>query len=165
MTNEQSRASAAIDDKGGRTITDPSNYLYGTPGAEHMEFDAESVLEHQTDDEIVVEEWTVRHPRTHLPTAGLLLDWLAESDYEVTEDWWESATDATAQEDVRAAAEALLDLFASHITYRMADRHIANLRYRWNGDEDDGEYVMVAREITAEGERLAEASKNGRSAP
>lgn len=135
-------------------------FLYGCPGAEHMEFDPESVCEGTMDQEVAIEEWTVKHPRSHLPTADALLDWLAESDYEVTEGWWDSAVDAAAHEDVKVAAEALLDLMASKITFRMADRHIANLTFRWEGDDLDGEYVLVGREVTAEGERLAEQAHN-----
>lgn len=152
----------AINDNAKGAVIHPTDYLYGTPGAENMEFDPESVLEHETNDLVTIEEWAVKPPRSHLPEADVLLDWLAESDYEVTEGWWESATDAC-DDELKAAAEALLDLMASKITFRMADRHIANLTYRWDGDEDTGEYVLVAREITAEGERLASLSQNSRS--
>lgn len=126
------------------TAPEPRDRLYGTPGAEDLHFDPESVLEQVIDQEVDVEEWTTKPPRTHLPTVDDLLEWLADSDYDVTEGWWESATDATADPDVRAAADALLDTMASKVTFRMADRHVATHHYRWEGDDVDGEYVLDA---------------------
>jgi len=123
-------------------------HLYGKPGDEHMHFDAQDVLDSCDGDEVEIEEWTVHPPRYHLPPAVNLLEWLAESDYDVTEEWWESASDAAADPEVVAAAEALLDAMASKITYRMADKRVAVHKYRWvpaaePAYEGDGEYVLV----------------------
>lgn len=129
-------------------MTETNDRLYGQPGDEHMHFDAESVLDSCDKDEVEIEEWTVRPPREHLPPVDHLLEWIAESDYDVTEEWWESARDAVAHEDVKALAEKLLETIAEHITYRMADRRVAVHTYRWvpaaePAYEDDGEYELA----------------------
>lgn len=127
--------------------------LFGKNGDEHMHFDPESVLDSCDGDEVEIEEWEVYPPRHHLPPAEHLLEWIAESDYDVTEEWWESASDAVAHDDVKAAAETLLDLIASNITYRMASKRVAIHKYRWVPAEEpayegDGEWVLVIKETT-----------------
>lgn len=128
------------------TATD-RQFLYGMPGAQHMEFTPEAVLRYSAEDPVTVEQWTVHPPRHHLPTAGHLLEWLAESDYDVDEGWWEDASGAATSPEVIAAAEALLDLMASKLVYRMANRHVATMHYRWDGDDKGrGKYLLISRE-------------------
>lgn len=130
-------------------MTATDDRLYSAPGAEYMHFDPHEVLDTLIDDEVEVEEWTVMPSRWHYPTVSHLLEWLA--DHETAEGWWESAYDATLNPEVIAAADALLETMASKITFRMAHKHVATLKYRWEGDDfDDGEYVMISRKLTSD---------------
>lgn len=109
--------------------------LYGLAGAESMERDPEYVLDDvDPGGELVVEEWTVAPARRHLPTAERLLDWVIEwagDAGEVDEHWTDRAADVALDSAVVARADELLDALAARIGYRMADRHVADLRYRW----------------------------------
>lgn len=117
--------------------------LYGTPGAEILYFDAFEALEAEATETVEIEVWTVRPPRDHLPSTAHLLEWIAESDYEVTEGWYDHALDATRHPDALNAAETLLDLIADNIDFRMADKHVATQTYTWTGSDLDGEYVLT----------------------
>lgn len=111
--------------------------LYGLPGAERMERDPEYVLDAidpEDGAEVLVEEWTVAPVRQHLPAPTALVEHAIEhaADYgEVDEGWSDAAERAGRDPEVIAQAGKLLDAIAARIDYRMADRHVATLRYRW----------------------------------
>lgn len=131
--------------------------LYGTVGAEELFIDPETAYESQVepwrDDPLTpgkrveIEEWDVHPTRYHMPTADALLDWIAEwtvENGEVGEGF--EIDSATGAADVKAAAETLLDLMASKVTYTMARTHLRSLWVTWTDDGEpllDGEPMYV----------------------
>jgi len=127
-----------------------SERLYGNPGAEQMHRTAEDAYEAEIGLDgaldapdpggtYVIEEWSVRRPRTHAPRTDLILSWIVDNitdegevDEHVSNQWENAAEDP----QVVAAFDAALDLMASKVSYRMADRHLRDLTvtYGTNGD-------------------------------
>lgn len=131
--------------------------LFGVPYAEDLHDNPAAVYELQiepyTDGHdrrpVVVEEWTVYPPKHHLRRAADIVDWLLEcaaEDGEVTEGWSEAIDRHDRDPDVLAAAEALLDVLASKVRYRMADRKVAEHTITWGADDEpllDGRPLYV----------------------
>ena len=106
------------------------NRLFGLVGAEQLHSDPFYVWEmnvSEAGEPLVVEEWTVRPPGEHLPSAADVLESIAYQceDGETDEGWFESLGDALTAPDVVTLAEQLLDAVAQRITYRMAGDLIA----------------------------------------
>lgn len=138
--------------------------LYGYPGAEHLHLDLEDAIVEQWDggpppDEdkpIIIEEWTTYPASHHLPLADTLLEWMSEQvamNGEVSEDAAEQWADACAKPDVKAAAEALLALIASKVTYLMASKHVATWTFPPGTEDDPPPIETGVREPTGNGEQ------------
>ena len=122
--------------------------LFGVPDAENLHFDLASAYESEIEPWIedggrapgVIEEWTVHPPEYHLPSAERIAEDIIEN---AADDTTEGYYDATAhiwkEADVLAAAEALRQVIASHITYRMADKKVAEHQITW---DDEGEPLV-----------------------
>lgn len=133
--------------------------LYGLRGAEVMYFDPAGVYEseiepwpHTREFPITIEEWSVREPISHVPSAFDILTWIIDTvaddgEYsEVGYDQWETK----AQEpDVVAAIEAARTVLASKITFRMADKLLVEHLLTWDDEGEplyDGEPMYVKQE-------------------
>lgn len=120
--------------------------LYGVPGSEMLHDDLGAAYETQIEpwlDESdrtprVIEEWTVSPPSAHLPSAADHVERLIEDASESAggEGYYDSEQHLIHDPDVLAAAEALLAALADRITYRMADRRVAEHTVTWD-DEDE----------------------------
>lgn len=125
--------------------------LFGRPGAEQLYFEAVEVWESELDgcgDEPPdggweIEEWTVRPPRSHMPSADWVIERLLEHIAEAEVD--EYAYDAWDNASREAEVEAMLEAWASRVTYRMAHNLIATHRITMVGDDPylDGEPMYV----------------------
>jgi len=120
--------------------------LFGLVGAEHLHSDPFHVWEmnvSEAGEPLVLEEWTVRAPAEHLPSAADVLESIAYQceDGETDEDWFEDLGDALTNAEVVAIAGQLLDAIAEHITYRMAGDLIATHIVK----EVDGKLTMEAK--------------------
>lgn len=106
--------------------------LYGLEGAEYLEIDIDGVLEKLADDgvtgEVIIEEWTVTDTRLLLPNSDWILDYVLDHLDEVTEEWHETAANASVDPEVRTAFDAALNVWASKIRYWMADEKVATHR-------------------------------------
>jgi hypothetical protein len=139
---------------------DGERRLYGTVGAETLWFSPAEVYEND------IAPWLTEippteHPRReieehdtypgqeHLPSADSLLDWVAEwaGEYgELDETGSERFGDATSADDVKVAAQALIDLIASKVDYRMAKDHLRSLWLTWDAEGHpllDGERLSL----------------------
>lgn len=128
-------------------ITITEQRLYGLPHAERLHFDPADVVQEWLDDRcdddterrFVIEEWSVHPPSYHLPSVATILERICEDAYD--NEWgedsetWENAT--LKQDDVRAAAQALRDLIASKVTYRMANKKLRDLHVTPSDDPDN----------------------------
>ena len=100
------------------------------------------------DGPIQVERYSTHHPRTHFPDAEDILERILEwaADGEVTEDWCHHA-DALAEDDqTLAAIELAVDIVASKIDFRMADRVVAIETY----ERFDGEWIHTGTDDVIE---------------
>lgn len=107
--------------------TNDTETLFGLPGAEQLYYEPAELYEseidahydEQPDGGWVVEEWTVRPARTHLPSAEILIEYILERwvNDEITEDAYEDWDNAAKSEEV----EAMLTAWADRVHYRMAD--------------------------------------------
>lgn len=123
--------------------------LYGRPGDEYLCDDLATVYEqaecdwdeNHRPDLVLIEEWTVAEPIEHLPTAAIALEGIIEHyvSEEVVECVWDSWEDATAADEVIASMQATLDLLASKVTNRMADKHVATHIVTF---DDEGEPIL-----------------------
>lgn len=128
--------------------------LYGLPESEDLYFDPASVYESECEPFIdpieereagrsfTIEEWTVHPPQEHLPKVGHVLDFIAEWPDEwgeVSEGYSEHLGKAMDNDDVRAAVQALIDVIASKVTYRMAAEQVATHKVTW---DDEGEPLL-----------------------
>ena len=132
-------------------------HLFGIPGSEHMYFDLATAYESQIDpyhDEHdncpnQIEEWSVCDAKGHLIDADSLLDWASEwsaDNGELDEDGWDDLANAAKTADVRAAFETALDLWASKVRYRMADKCLRTWIITWDDEGEplaDGEPIYV----------------------
>jgi hypothetical protein len=132
--------------------------LYGLHGAETLFLTAADVYETyiepaedpaNRDTSWVIEEWSSHPPTQHLPPADWVLETVVEwidDDGEVTDcDDWD---DAARHPEVVAACQAMLNLMASKVSYRMADQHLRDLTVTWDENGEpllDGEPMYVAR--------------------
>lgn len=110
------------------------NRLFGVPDAEVLRFSAvdvwESDIEPNVDDDdysTEIYEWSVCKPIGHLPGTDRvideILDWMEECG-ELVEDVFPESERKALEKDyqVQAAAQALLDVIASKLKFRMADQ-------------------------------------------
>jgi hypothetical protein len=144
-----------------------SERLFGLPGAERMYFDIESVEPDEPDfyeDRVpwIIEEWSVLPAVTHLPSAEHVLEYMAEwvgEQGEVDEYGCEHWTDFVTDPEVVAAAENLRTVFASKISYRMADKMLREHLVTWNEAGDpllDGQPMYVSRFLDHDGGGVGE---------
>lgn len=117
--------------------------LFGIPGAEVLYLDLASAYEAEIDpwvDELehrptVLEEWTVAPPANHLPPAERLLDWLVEwvaDNGDVAEGYYDELENVVGNAEVLSAAEEFRDAVARRMTFRMADRLVAEHPVTWD---------------------------------
>jgi hypothetical protein len=139
MTEPTDNGDHAVDAAGAYPVEwlrDARPKLYEGLSDERFHLDIEDAIEECWDGgpdpaegkPITVHEWTTHPASHHLPKVGYVLDWLVEwtsENGEIDEEacyHWEKAAE---QEDVRAAAKALLDLIGSKVSYLMADDLVA----------------------------------------
>lgn len=138
--------------------------LYGTPGAEDMEFTLADAYEAQVEpyaDEHdrrprQIEEWTTQHPRSYLVDVETLVDWVAElaADNDTCEGTVDAIEDAGKGEDVRQAFEQALSLWADQVTYRQAESLVRTWAITWDADGNplaDGEPIYGKVSVAGEG--------------
>jgi hypothetical protein len=124
--------------------------LFCLPGSGHMGDDPAAVYESWATDGVdrskplTIEEWDVHPPSFHLPSADSTAEWAAEwaEDNEWDDDGRALWHEASGSPDVVAAFQAALDLLASKIGWRMADKLIATHAVTWDADGNpryDGE--------------------------
>lgn len=138
----------------------PITRLYGVPGAEQLHTELAACYESDIDpwhDEPanaprVIEEWTTAPVSAHMPSGDWLitnfLDWVADEGM-LDEGGFEHFTAACESADVREAAEHLRTLIGSKVTYRMAEKLVAEHRVTWNEQGDplvDGKPLYVKRD-------------------
>jgi hypothetical protein len=85
---------------------------------------------------MAIDEWTVHPPSYHLPTADAVAEHVYEHacDMEMSEDCDEEYRRVSQDPDVLAAFQSALDLMASKVTYRMADKLVATHTLTWTAD-------------------------------
>ena len=137
------------------TSTITEQRLYGLPGAERLHFDPADVVQEWLDDRcddgaeprFVIEEFSVRPARDHLPTPERVLEWIEEWSNEHGE-WSDDPDLSIGGDEALAATDALLDVLATQITFRMADEHLRDLHVTPSDDPDnpllDGEPTWSA---------------------
>lgn len=146
------------------TSTGPQR-LFGVPHSETLFGDLAECYESQIEDYAdehdrrprVIEEWTVHPPEYHLPSADRIVDWLVEQtgeDGEVDEGFFEHMENMAQRADVLVAAEALRSALAAQITYRMADKRVAEHAITW---DEAGEPLVNGKPMYV----LAEPSSKG----
>lgn len=122
--------------------------LFGIPGAEQMQTELAETYELHIDGEVdehdrrprIIEEWSVRPPAAHFRSPADIIDWLLEDAADDGgEDFYDQAQHLTRDPKVLAAAEQLVDLLASRITYFTADTRLAEHTITW---DDDGEPLV-----------------------
>lgn len=118
--------------------------LYGLEHAEVLYRDIDTVWEAELElfadaqsfKPWIVEEWTVHDPKYHFPTAAHVIDqifeWVDDTG-EVSENW-SSGLGPHAHEFIDKAEE-LIDLMASKVTYRMADKRVATHELELKGTD------------------------------
>lgn len=130
--------------------------LYGLPGAEHMYFDEAEVYETDIEPYLdghdrrprIIEEWTVHPPTVHLPKAEHIVESVIEwacDNAEVDEGWSDKAPEPT-DPKMLAAAEALREAIAEKVTYRMANKKVAEHVVTWADDDEDMSEPLIGGE-------------------
>jgi hypothetical protein len=125
--------------------------LFGRPWAENLYTDLQSAVEVYVDEamwqpdelpvEVEFEEFDVIPAVEHLLSADAIIDHFVEwsSEYgEIDEDFSEHMDRIGKRDDVIAAAQAFIDVFASHIAYRMAKSSIGIHRVRITSVDEHG---------------------------
>lgn len=125
--------------------------LFGVPGAENLHDDIAAAYEVQIEPWVddhdrrprVIEEFTVHPPEYHVPPASHIVEWLVEriaEDGEVDEGYYEHLQRTVEKHpDVLAATEVLRATLAALVTYRMADKRVAQHAITW---DDAGEPLV-----------------------
>ena len=131
------------------TTTTTDHQLYGPPGAEPMCYDphdaAQGVLDDgwepaETNDCIVIEEWTVADPASFLPDAAQVADWVARWPDEMCDETttlecpylnvWIPPPDIEVRSDVveaiRPFVESIRSVMLQHVTGVLAGEHVAD---------------------------------------
>lgn len=135
------------------TAWTPEDRLYGLPDAEWLEDDISTVWETYLDgdDEYdgpwIVEEWSTHPPSYHLPSARRVIDHIEEwaADNEVTcEGDYFNLTDT----DILTAAQNLLDVIASKVTWRQSNELIATHTITLVDDEPHVDGEPMYRKVT-----------------
>lgn len=110
--------------------------LFGLPQATELEFELADVVENYLDDYsgdpatirlFTVEEWTTYPPEHWLPDAMSTLEFMVEhaAGETIDEACFDSYSTAAQSGEVKAAMQAVIDLIASKVGYRMAKDHVA----------------------------------------
>lgn len=136
--------------------------LYGLPHAERMYLDVALLFESEIDiytdpetgedyaddpkQEWVVEEWSVADPLTLIPRADWFLEWLEEHLCEEHAHDNDVCHGIFTNPEVLAAAGNLLQLISSKVTYKQAEKHLADhkLTLAETGPLFDGEPIYKA---------------------
>ncbi len=137
-----------------------SDRLFGRPFAENLYSDLQSAVEVFLDEygfdehvqlpiDFEFEEFDVVPATEHLMSAEAIIEhfveWSADNGM-IDEDFSEHMDRIAERDDVRDAAQAFVDLFASHIKYRMANNRIGTHWIRVNAIDEHG--VVDWREVT-----------------
>lgn len=135
--------------------------LWGVPGAEDMQFEAESAYESQIDgyydggeDDLLdqthyLEEWSVEAVIDSFPSAVTLREYMAEFiaeravDGHGGEDYYEAVETAFNVPEVEQYLQMALEHAAGNITYRCADKLIATHAITYAKREDGGIDVFM----------------------
>lgn len=126
--------------------------LFGLPGAEVLYDNAETVYESEIDGvyeaprgprlltplpvtRMFIEEWTVKPPIEHVPSAERIIEWIIEQLYdEVSSDAADAWIGAGENPAVLGAAESLRLTLSSRIGYVMADKLVEVHTVTWDVD-------------------------------
>lgn len=138
-----------------------SEFLYGQPGDENMEFSAEAVYEnweiwHDASDPedrvpFDIEEWTAVPLREFMPTAKAIIEWVLErtSEDDLSEGALDHLDGLEKNPEVIAAFESARTVLGSKITgWSQADKLVRTLRVTWDEAGEpllDGEPMYVKR--------------------
>lgn len=129
--------------------------LFGVPHAETLYTSVADAYECQVepwaDDHDrrprIIEEWTVCEPISHLPSAASIAEQVFENACDDAPDgYFDAGAHVWREDDVQAAAEALRQAIAGHITYRVADTRVAEHQITWDEQGEplvDGEPMYV----------------------
>lgn len=121
----------------------PDKVLFSLPQATEMEFDIATVVDQYIDDHsgelppnFTVEEWTTYPPEHWLPDAMHVLEFMVEhaAGETIDEACFVSYDMAASHSEVKAAMQAVIDLIASKVSYRMAKDHVATHRITFAKD-------------------------------
>ena len=123
-----------------------SERLYGIPGSESLHDDIGAAYEQQIEPRLdegdheprVIEEWSVCPPTLHLRSPSDLADWLVEDAAENAgvDGYYDHTEHMARNPEVLAAAEALITAMADRITYRVADKRLAEHAITWDDDDE-----------------------------
>jgi hypothetical protein len=131
--------------------------LFGVPGSEALWDDLGSAYEQQIEpylgDETSRPPWIIEEvcpPAAHLRSAGDLVDWLVEeaSGNAGVDGYYDHTEHLNRDAEIVAAAQALIAALASRITYRVADKRLAEHTITWDADGEplaDGERLYRPR--------------------
>lgn len=127
---------------------EPPTKLFGPPGAEVLWASLEECISREFP---IIEEWTVTPPEDHLPEAthmaSFLLEWICECGSEETsEGWYENFSAMVLDTDpvIVEAMDKVRSHIASLITYRMADRQVAQYTFTYEDDQPKGVVSWMA---------------------
>jgi hypothetical protein len=120
--------------------------LFGIPDSETLWPDLGAAYEQQVEwdrdesgpESRIIEEWTVAPPTVHLRDAAGLVEWLLEdaADNAGAEGYYDDTEHLARDPELVALADALIAGMASRITYRVADRRVAEHVITWNADDE-----------------------------
>lgn len=120
--------------------------LYGTKDGDNLYLDLDMAIDYALDCfedveggedlSLVVEEWSVFTPITHLPSAEYIVSWIAEwsGDGEIGEHWYELFP--MKDKKVLEASESLRRAISDAVTYFTADRLVARHTVAFSIDAD-----------------------------
>ena len=120
--------------------------LYGVPGSEELHGDIGDAYEMQIEPWLdehdhrpprVIEEWSVAPPERQFRAAVDIVDWMLEDAADDSgPDYYDQTEHLTRDTVVLAAAEALIAALVSRITYRTADKRLAEHEITWDADDE-----------------------------
>jgi len=137
-----------------------TDWLYGPPGAESLDFDPDEAVQSYLDGfcgefptTITIEEHDTYPPQAHFPSGEYAAEWAAEwaADNDTDEGFSDSAMDASNDPDVVAAFNAAIGLLASKVNYRMAHSLTATYRVTLTDEETwtyDPPFVLRTHGVT-----------------
>lgn len=132
--------------------------LFGTSGAEYLESTLAAAYERHVEPyydltdlrekPVELEEWTVSDNRTLMPPVGYLIEHVVEliADNAVFEEWYDEASNRSADPAVVEAFQNALNVLADKIQFWMADKKVG-LHWVTAGEDGtpliDGEPIYV----------------------